>query len=372
MDPQEITFLRKRDYRFVRELGNGAFGKTYLLHDPEIDENVVCKKYAPASEQWRAQFFKNFINEAKVLYRLYHPNVVRIFTNHIYRDHYAGFLVMEYVEGTDLHSHLEKAPESIARIFEQTISGFRRLEEHQILHRDIRPENILVRVDGVVKIIDFGFGKQVFQPEDFDRSVSLNWWCDTPSEFARKQYDFATEVYFVGMLFQGAIRDHGIDEFPYLEILARMCQRDPAQRVKSFVEVDQAVSSTGLAADAFSPHELSVYRDFSTELANALVKFEASTRFVSDAAKVELQLDQVYRACMLEVTVPDGAHVFGCFMQGRYTYRTGALSVANLKAFVGLLRSCNRAKKNIILSNLQTKLNARPRYEESLDEDVPF
>jgi hypothetical protein len=47
MLPDEITFLRKHDYRFVRELGAGACGRTVLLHDPEIDEHFVCKKYAP-------------------------------------------------------------------------------------------------------------------------------------------------------------------------------------------------------------------------------------------------------------------------------------------------------------------------------------
>ncbi|MBZ5499958.1 MAG: hypothetical protein LAP85_26470 [Acidobacteriia bacterium] len=72
-----IEFLRKRDYRLVRELGRGACGKTVLLHDDQIDENFVCKKYLPFSESNRQQLFSNFVREIKLLHQIQHPNVVR-------------------------------------------------------------------------------------------------------------------------------------------------------------------------------------------------------------------------------------------------------------------------------------------------------
>ena len=139
MLPQEIIFLRKRDYRFVRELGAGACGRTVLLQDPEIDEHFVCKKYAPASETWRERLFTNFLNEIKVLHRVYHRNVVRVFNYYVYKDRHAGYIVMEYIEGTDLHAFLAQHPEEAGSIFAQVIAGFRHLEENRILHRDIRP-----------------------------------------------------------------------------------------------------------------------------------------------------------------------------------------------------------------------------------------
>ena len=74
-----------------------------------------------------------------------------------------------------------------------------------MLHRDIRAGNLLVDNDGQLKIIDLGFGKQVNTSLDFDKSITLNWWCATPDEFRFKRYDFGTEVYFVGKLFEQLI-----------------------------------------------------------------------------------------------------------------------------------------------------------------------
>lgn len=370
MLPEEITFLRKRDYRFVRELGAGACGRTVLLHDPEIDEHFVCKKYAPASEAWRERLFTNFLNEIKVLHRVYHRNVVRVFNYYVFKDRFAGYILMEHIDGTEIDRCLAEHPEDAGAIFTQVISGFRHLEENRILHRDIRPANILIRNDGVAKIIDFGFGKAIARSRDFDRSISLNWWCDTPDEFAAGRYDFATEVYFVGKLFEAAVGDYAIEDFPYLPLLGKMCQKNPSARISSFVEIDQAVSAAGLSPDEFSKEEIMVYRRFSSEVHAAITKIESTAQFESEVAKIELQLEQVYRSCMLEEKVPDAALVLRCFLRGQYFLRRDGLSVGVLKEFVSLLKSCSKAKKNTVISNLQTKLNSRPKY--SAPEDVPF
>jgi eukaryotic-like serine/threonine-protein kinase len=72
-----ISFLRKRDYKFVRELGQGACGRTVLLYDDQIDEHFVCKKYVPFSESQREILFSNFVRELKLLHQVHHANVVR-------------------------------------------------------------------------------------------------------------------------------------------------------------------------------------------------------------------------------------------------------------------------------------------------------
>ena len=372
MDSREIAFLRKRDYQFVRELGEGACGKTLLLKDPEIDELYVCKKYAPQDEAWRTRYFSNFLAEIKVLHRLLHPNVVRLFNYYVYRERAAGYILMEYIDGCDIHQYLKDHPDEAGSIFAQTISGFRKLEESQILHRDIRPSNILVSRDGFVKIIDFGFGKAIENSGDFDKSVSLNWWCDTPNEFSQQKYDFATEVYFVGKLFEAAVRDYGIDGFQHLALLRQMCQKVPDQRIRSFVAVDQVIAGKGLAPEDFTPGEIGVYRRFASEVYNAVTKIEWSAQFMDDAAQMEVQLEQVYRNCLLEEIVPDGFQLVNCFIRGKYFMRQQSISVAALKEFLNLMKSCARVKRILLIANLQTKLGSRPRYSEPLEEDVPF
>lgn len=222
---QLVQFLRTRDYTWVRELGQGATGRTVLLLDDVLDEHFVCKKYSPLEGLDKELLFENFKREIKLLHQIHHPNVVRVFNYHLYPTLLTGYITMEYVDGTDIDDYVRAAPEQINEIFLQTISGFQYLEANKILHRDIRPNNILVRNDGILKIIDLGFGKKVGGSLDFDKSITLNWWCELPNEFTESVYDFRTEVYFVGKLFEKIIQDYQVEHFKYLEILKQMINR---------------------------------------------------------------------------------------------------------------------------------------------------
>ena len=203
-----VTFLRRRDYRMVRELGQGACGKTALLYDQQIEEHFVCKKYVPYSENKRQDLFSRFVSEIKLLHKVHHPNVVRVFNYYLYPEQFSGYILMEYVDGLDINDYLAGNPEHINDIFLQAIAGFGYLEGADILHRDIRPGNLMMSGDGVLKIVDLGFGKKIDRSADFDKSITLNWWCEPPLEFQTARYDFKTEVYFVGKLFQRIIQEN--------------------------------------------------------------------------------------------------------------------------------------------------------------------
>jgi len=139
-----IQFLRKRDYRLVRELGQGASGKTVLLYDEQIEEHFVCKKYVPYSEAHRQQLFANFVREIKLLHQIHNGNVVRVFNYYLYPDNYTGYILMEFVDGSDIDEYIARFPEKTNELFLQAISGFAYLERAGILHRDIRPGNVMV------------------------------------------------------------------------------------------------------------------------------------------------------------------------------------------------------------------------------------
>lgn len=106
--PQDsvVQFLRKRDYTLVKELGQGACGKTVLLYDDQIDENFVCKKYVPYSESHRQELFANFVREIKLLHKVHHQNVVRVFNYYLYPEQMTGFILMEFVDGTEVDEFL--------------------------------------------------------------------------------------------------------------------------------------------------------------------------------------------------------------------------------------------------------------------------
>ena len=369
-----IEFIRRRDYRFVRDLGQGACGRTVLLYDDQIDESFVCKKFAPCSEDTRQELFFNFVRETKILHRVYHENVVRVFNCYLYPEDFTGYILMEFVEGSDIEDYLAKSPERINELFLQAIAGFRYLESKSILHRDIRPQNLMVRADGIVKIIDFGFGKLVRESKDFDKSISLNWWCELPREFSDGIYDFKTEVYFVGKLFEGIIQDNSIDHFKYPRMLANMCQRDPDNRVRGFAEIEKAIQDDRFYEIGFAEEEMAIYRTFADSLAAHVTKIESEAKYQDDVDRVQMGLENVYRSVMLEDTVPDSGAVLRCLLNGGFYYTKAGLPVQAVKEFVRLLKSSSPEKKRIILLNVHTRLDAVSRYDDqtSYEDNLPF
>ena len=175
-----VRFLRSHDYKLIKELGQGACGKTVLLVDDQIGLNFVCKKYSPYEESEREALFKNFVREIKLLHLLQHKNLVRVFNYYLYPDKFSGYILMEYVDGKDIEDFTAEFPDKLNDLFNQAIDGFSYLERSGVLHRDIRAGNLLVDNDGQLKIIDLGFGKQANTSLDFDKSITLNWWCATP------------------------------------------------------------------------------------------------------------------------------------------------------------------------------------------------
>ncbi len=360
----------------MKELGAGACGKTVLLYDDIINEQFVCKKYAPQFPEHKEVLFKNFIHEIKLLHLIHHKNIVRVFNYYIYPEAYSGFIVMEYVEGSDIESYLIKYPENINEIFTQTIEGFSYTESNKILHRDIRPLNIMVTSDGIVKIIDFGFGKQIFDKNDFDKSISLNWWCEPPIDFSKDIYDFKTEIYFVGKLFEKIIRENNIEHFKYMPALSSMCKVEPDTRANSFFEIKQGILSDKFIEIEFEEKELESYREFSRALSEAISKVERGTKYFDDIDTIKSKIDELYKSVMLEEYIPSNNALIKCFINGSYSYYNNNYYIPTsiIKSFLELLRSCSKEKQNIILSNLHSKLDAVQRYDKApeFDDDIPF
>ena len=102
-----VQFLRKKDYIMVKkDLGFGAFGKTVILKDPFIDELFVAKKYEPYFENTPKEFYDSFLQEIKIMHKLNHRNVVRIYNYYAYEEQHTGYILMEYIHGQTLDDHL--------------------------------------------------------------------------------------------------------------------------------------------------------------------------------------------------------------------------------------------------------------------------
>jgi serine/threonine-protein kinase len=357
----------------IKGLGKGACGETVLLRDETIAKNFVCKKYQPYSEAVRATLFVNFMREIDLLHELHHPNVVRVFNCYVYPEQFSGYILMEHIDGVDISSCVKAQPEIAPDLFRQAVEGFAYLEEAGVLHRDIRPHNILVRSDGLLKIIDLGFGKRIEHSADFDKSVSLNWWCEPPAEFTNGTYDFCTEVYFVGKLFEQLLVDNSLGEFPYSEILRRMCHRSRDGRVGSFAEVRRLIHARPVEDVSFADWETDAYRDFASSLTSQLTRLGRGIRYVSDLEAIRANLEELYRSNMLEESIHSVVAVARCFLSGTYYYRRDShFPVEALRKFLELLRRNHIEKQRIVLSNLCGRFDAIPRQEPPSHEDIPF
>ncbi len=148
-------------YRLVAELGRGAMGVVYRAEDPLLNRTVAVKCIIlmddPAvREEYEARFFQ----EAKAAGGLNHPNLVTI--HDIGREGDVAYMAMELLEGTDLRELMARGrvPLPLALdVMAQAAEGLAHAHEHGVVHRDIKPGNIMVVRDRVAKIMDFGIAR---------------------------------------------------------------------------------------------------------------------------------------------------------------------------------------------------------------------
>jgi len=352
------------------DIGQGGTGKTVLLKDELIDECFVCKKYSPYDEQYKDMFYKNFVEEIKILYKIYHKNIVRVFSYHLYPEQKTGYILMEFIEGKDIKTFLKYCPNKINEIFEQTMDGFCYLEQIGILHRDIRPQNILVSNEGFVKIIDFGFGKKINFDDDFEKSISLNWPYTIPNDFKNGIYDFRTEEYFIGKLFEEVIIENHIESFLYADILSKMTSIDYRNRIDSFVTINKMILSGEIESFAFSEEDKTVYRTFAYQITSIFSEIESGSTYITDTDLIILELNRVYKDSVLEDYIQDSSSITSCFLKGPYRFHPSSnVPVLDVKDFLKLFKTATLDKQQIILNNLWRRLDTIKRYQIA---DLPF
>ena len=153
------AFLDSR-YRIERPLGQGGMATVYLAQDDELDRPVALKILAE-NLAGDATFRDRFEREARLAARLNHPNVVRVFD--VGESDGRPFIVMEYVEGDTLADELGRhGPLPRDRAVDLALQMCRGLEAAHasgLVHRDVKPRNLLLRPDGVLKIADFGIAR---------------------------------------------------------------------------------------------------------------------------------------------------------------------------------------------------------------------
>jgi len=188
-------------YQILERLGEGGMGVVYKAFDTKLKRTVALKFLAPhllADEQQR----KRFIHEAQAAAGLTHPHICTIYEVHEADGH--TFMVMEYIEGESLKQRIESGPMEIAEALEIAIqvgSGLWKAHGQGIVHRDVKPGNVLLTGEGDAKIVDFGLAKVAAQTRLTKTGATVGTaMYMSPEQATGDEVDQRTDIWSLGVM----------------------------------------------------------------------------------------------------------------------------------------------------------------------------
>jgi serine/threonine-protein kinase len=388
-----IEFVKQRDYVMVNPgLGSGSFGDTVLMQDPFIDELFVAKKYAPKTDNddEKEKFYQNFLAEIKIMYKLNHRNIARIYNYYPYPEILTGYIIMEFIDGVtfdkfieDYEYPFEEWTVTLNDVFSQLIDGFCYIESKKVIHRDIREKNIMIdNKESTVKIIDFGIGKEHIKEASGTDSLhgsQINRMnSDTlPQEYYDGTYSSKTDMFYLGELLNRMFKTVDNEEFKYYHIVEKMINKNPDDRYESFADVREAIDKYDFSNMDITVEDREIYSNFVDSLFSAITCFVDEVKFVSDTNAFITRLEKAYQNNCFADVIQKNADVIFSVVNGKYrpaTFLYGStarISCDDVKSFIDWIKKSNPQSQQLILNNIITKLSTI-RTEYTVEDDYPF
>ena len=243
-------------YSIIRTLGEGGMANVYLAYDTILDRNVAVKVLRGdlASDE---KFVRRFQREALSASNLYHPNIVQIYDFDQEDGQY--YIVMEYVEGKTLKQLLKRRGSltitEVIDIMSQLTDGMAHAHDSYIIHRDIKPQNIMILDNGMIKITDFGIAMalnstQLTQTNSVMGSVHYL----PPEQAAGRGSTIRSDIYSMGIL----MYEHLTGSVPYkgdnaVEIALKHLKEPLPSIREKLPELPQSIENIILKATAKNP-----------------------------------------------------------------------------------------------------------------------
>jgi eukaryotic-like serine/threonine-protein kinase len=258
-------------YQIKAEIGRGAMGVVYRARDPRIDRTVAIKTVSLAGLELRAEheFRERFVVEAQAAGRLSHPGIVTIFDVAEDAKSRAPYLVMEYIEGKSLEQVLSGEARRLSlstalRLAQELAEALHYAHAQGVIHRDVKPANILVTADGHSKIADFGVAKLNQTEMTMQGQVLGSPAYMAPEQLSGEGVDARSDLFSLGVVlyfmltgqkpFQGnsiatvcfklanheplAVATYDMSFPPELDlIVSRAIAKDPARRYQAGAEM---------------------------------------------------------------------------------------------------------------------------------------
>ena len=224
-------------YRILGELGRGAMGVVYRAEDPALDRVVALKTMILSDEaEGREEYHKRFALEARAAGKLTHPNIVTTFD--FGEEGELAYLAMELLEGTDLRVRLKEGALPTAEAVDiaiQVADGLGFAHERGVVHRDIKPGNIMLLERGGAKIMDFGIARM----RSADHKTSTGMVLGTPrfmspEQIAGQPVDQRSDIFSLGVvlyeMLTGAMLFAGADSPQIAHNVAQLEHEPPSRR----------------------------------------------------------------------------------------------------------------------------------------------
>ncbi|RMG44210.1 MAG: serine/threonine protein kinase [Candidatus Dadabacteria bacterium] len=221
-------------YEIIKRLGQGAMGTVYLARDRMLSGETIALKVLHALFAENHVNAKRFLREVLLMRKVTHKNVVRTFD--VGRAGRALYYTMEYAGGTSLKERFQKKRASVDQLIEilhELCQGLEAIHNENIVHRDVKPGNVLVTQDGTIKIADFGIARQEISDLTLPDEAIGSALYMAPEVWSGEKPTAATDIYSLGvMMYQLATGSVPFAGRSPAEVMKKHLKATPASPLK--------------------------------------------------------------------------------------------------------------------------------------------
>ncbi len=320
---------RLSHYQVLSRIGAGGMGEVFLARDTSLDRHVALK-LLPVNFTQDPERLQRFIREAKAASALNHPNIITIYEIGVVSedDSQTHFIVTEYIEGVTLRAWQPDEDQRLSQTIElgiQIASALDAAHQAGIVHRDIKPENLMVRPDGLVKVLDFGLAKLIAahnsDADQIDTGAqttpaemhttpgtilgTLRYM--SPEQARGRALDGRTDIFSLGVvLYELLTRQPLFEGESGADLVAAILHKEPAPLSNYLPEAPaelERILRKALAKDAQQRYQTA--RDLQLDLQTLKQELEFSARTASgDAARQPAKPNRSNQTVTNQATVP--------------------------------------------------------------------
>ena len=231
-------------YRVEKLLGKGGMGAVYLVRHNVLDSLFALKVLFPNVAAKNKQFVDRFIREARLACKIKHPNLISVHDAGKNSENGMYYIIMDYVSGGSVRDLLKKiglfSPKQAVSIIRQIASALETAQKHDMVHRDIKPDNIMFSSDGIAKLADLGIAKSTNE-QDTMLTMEASVF-GTPAYMSPEQamdsrkVDCRADIYSLGIVFYEMLSG----QRPYqgnntIEILSQVVRNEDIPDIRTLV-----------------------------------------------------------------------------------------------------------------------------------------